>query len=75
MLPESPEYLYSFYKFDECRAVLEGINNKWNKKEDRLEDYEFDVEVELRRIRFKSAIADKHEEFMNSLAKAEEHKK
>ena len=30
-LPESPEYLYSFYRFDECRdilAIIARINNR-----------------------------------------------
>ena len=74
MLPESPEYLYSFYRFDECREVLELINS-WNKKEDRVENYEFDVEVELKTIRFKSAVADNQESFRNSIFKGEEHRK
>ena len=74
MLPESPEYLYSFYKFDECRDVLEGIND-WNKKEDRVQNYEFDVEVDLKKIKFATAVADNHEEYRNSVFKGEEHRK
>jgi len=31
-VPESPEYLYSFYRFRECREVL-FIIAKWNKSE------------------------------------------
>lgn len=62
MLPESPEYLYSFYRFDECREVLEVVN-RWNKKGDRVEEYEFDVEVDLKQIKFRNAVADKNEEY------------
>ena len=74
MLPESPEYLYSFYRFDECREVLEAVN-QWNKKGDRVEEYEFDVEVDLKQIKFRNAVADKHEEYRLSVFKGEEHKK
>lgn len=28
-IPESPEYLYSYYKFDECREVIKKIA-EWN---------------------------------------------
>ena len=34
-LPESPEYLYCFYRFEECREVLAKIG-KWNKKDKEL---------------------------------------
>ena len=32
IVPESPEYLYSFYRFRECREILYKIG-KWNKSE------------------------------------------
>jgi len=32
MVPESPEYLYSYYKFDECREILRQIA-QWNAPE------------------------------------------
>jgi hypothetical protein len=31
MVPESPEYLYSYYKFDECREILRKIA-LWNEQ-------------------------------------------
>jgi predicted ABC-type sugar transport system permease subunit len=51
-LPESPEYLYSFYRFSACREVFNKISI-WNKKENRIENYEFDVEMDLKNIMFK----------------------
>lgn len=51
-IPESPEYLYRFYRFTECRRVLIAIA-KWNKAEDRLPmKFEFDVEVDILNTRF-----------------------
>ena len=32
LVPETPEYLYSFYRFRECREILYKIA-KWNKSE------------------------------------------
>jgi MFS transporter, OCT family, solute carrier family 22 (organic cation transporter), member 4/5 len=49
-LPESPEYLYSFYRFDECRKEIEKIA-KWNKST-LCENYTFDVEIDLKNINF-----------------------
>ena len=36
-LPESPEYLYSFYRFDECRQVIMKIA-KWNGRQEKVGD-------------------------------------
>ena len=35
-IPESPEFLYCFYRFRECRAVLQKIA-KWNDKDDKTD--------------------------------------
>lgn len=72
-LPESPEYLYSFYRFDHCRQVISHIS-KWNKRR-QSEPYIFDVEDDLRKIRFEKEVADNHEKFRTSVLKGEEHKK
>ena len=37
LFPESPEYLYSFYRFSELRAVLKKLAS-WNKAEQNLDD-------------------------------------
>ncbi len=37
LIPESPEYLYSFYRFNELREVIARIA-KWNKADSNLED-------------------------------------
>jgi Sugar (and other) transporter len=37
-IPESPEYLYSFYRFRECREVIEKIA-KWNGRVRELNDF------------------------------------
>ncbi len=74
-LPESPEYLYSFYRFEECREVIARIA-KWNKKDKVLpEVYQFDVENELLKIKFDKQIADKEENFRTSIYKEKEHRK
>jgi Sugar (and other) transporter len=71
-IPESPEYLYCFYKFQECRDVIFRIA-KWNssnilddstKNSVALTDpkilpleYKFDTEAELRQIKFNKQVA------------------
>ncbi len=40
-----------------------------------INDYEFDVEVDLKKIRFIKTVADKDEEFRHSVLKGEEHRK
>lgn len=48
---------------------------RWNKKEKELpEEYRFDVEDELINIEFVKEVADKEENFRNSLEKEEEHR-
>lgn len=50
-IPESPEYLYSFYKFDETRKVINWIGEK-NGKSHRLDsDYTFDTEFRMQLIK------------------------
>jgi hypothetical protein len=41
LIPESPEYLYFYYKFEECKEVLSSIA-KWNgvKIEDNITDHD-----------------------------------
>ena len=34
MIPESPEYLYSYYKFPECKKILHQIA-EWNTPKDK----------------------------------------
>lgn len=63
ILPESPEYLYCFYRFQECREIIFKIA-KWNsgnvlddstKNSMAMQDpkilpleYKFDMEADLR---------------------------
>ena len=67
IVPESPEYLYSFYKFKECKEIIQKIA-KWNSSkiiDDKTQnsmalrssnilplEYKFDVESDLRDIKF-----------------------
>jgi hypothetical protein len=37
-IPESPEYLYSFYRFNECREVIDKIS-KWNRRDRELDQF------------------------------------
>lgn len=50
-LPESPEYLYSFYRFDACREVLTKIA-LWNKQYEYQTPARFDVEEDIKCITF-----------------------
>lgn len=72
ILPESPEYLYCFYRFQECRDIIFKIA-KWNsgnilddntKNSVALQDpnilpldYKFDTEADLRQIKFTKQVA------------------
>ena len=68
-IPESPEYLYSFYRFEECRNVIRQIG-RWNLGKDAyLNLEEFEVERELLKIRFSREVADSPENFRLSLVK------
>jgi len=73
MIPESPEYLYSFYRFDECRAVLQRIA-QWNNRA-FPEHLEFDVEADLKNIIFveRVAVADSPKSYRVSIEKKEKH--
>lgn len=35
MIPESPEYLYSYYKFPECKKILHQIA-EWNTPKNKI---------------------------------------
>lgn len=48
LTPESPEYLYSFYRFKELRAVIEKIG-RWNKREKQLGDFRRTVIEDLKK--------------------------
>ena len=49
-IPESPEYLYQYYRFEDCKKSMLQIA-KFNKVEN-IPKYKFDVEEELRKIQF-----------------------
>jgi hypothetical protein len=49
-LPESPEYLYMVYKYEECRNVIKRIA-KINKVANFPQDFLFDTEEELINIK------------------------
>ena len=68
-IPESPEYLYSFYRFNECREVIEYIA-KFNGLKEEEQIYEFDVEVDLVQIRFEKEIAYNPDSYRSSIKKA-----
>ena len=74
-IPESPEYLYSFYRFDDCRGAISQIA-KWNKKHENLPlGYRFDVESELKTINITKQIAEKEKILRTASMKYEEHSK
>jgi hypothetical protein len=139
LIPESPEYLYCFYKFGECREivlkiaewnsmpllpdwsskkridtsqseiVMEGDFNNKNQKDSTyvdgqsqggdstlkrsrlqlrndksqvkskqsmiLDNFKFDVENDLRNIRFSRQIADGQDNYMYSIVKGNEYRK
>lgn len=80
VLTESPEYLYSYYRFNELRQVLSKIA-KWNSSQkglDELKDsqiqvmgptafpekYVFDTELDLKVIKFSKNVAVKQEAYV-----------
>lgn len=71
MIPESPEYLYSFYRFDECRAVLQRVA-QWNKKS-FPEHLEFDVETDIKSLIFAAEVPESPETYRVSVEKKEKH--
>jgi MFS family permease len=89
LLPESPEYLYSFYRFHECREVMFQIAlfNSSKVQKDSMTmslailepnilpvEYNFDKEAELRQIKFSKNIAERQDNYVQSLKKGDEHR-
>jgi len=72
LIPESPEYLYCFYMFPECRAVIEKIAT-WNRVKEPSFG-KFDVEVDIQQIRFSKQIAERQDNYVYSIVKGEEHR-
>ena len=74
LIPESPEYLYSFYRFPECSDIINSIK-KWNKDHNLLPaDFKFDVESDLKNIKFSRQIAEREETFIHSIVKGKEYR-
>lgn len=58
-IPESPEYLYSFYKFRRTKKSIHYISKFNGKKMNRL--YLFDTEKEMKAIRESISLSDTDE--------------
>lgn len=50
LIPESPEYLYFFYKFREAKKVIRYIAD-FNKSKDLEVRYQFDTEYDMKVLR------------------------